>query len=151
MNQTKEIGKRIITDLKDYRRPLLVLFLYLIVTNLIFGTPCPQAIILGIACPGCGLTRAGLLLFTGHFADAWNLNPTIYVWVGFLLYCIIMRYILGRKIVYALPLAIPVGILTIFRYIWGLFHGYLVPVPCKGILGPLVQIFAFYFSQMMHK
>ncbi len=150
MHMIKNTCQRILADIKTNRLALAVLLIYLLITNLLCGTPCPQAIILGIACPGCGLTRAGFLLFSGQFAAAWNLNPTIYLWVAFLLYCIIMRYVLGCKIPYFFPLAAVVGILTIIRYFWGILHGYMVPVPCEGILGPIVQFVGFYFRKFLH-
>jgi hypothetical protein len=36
---------------------------------------CPTAAMFGIPCPGCGLTRATLAAFHGHFADAFHLHP----------------------------------------------------------------------------
>jgi hypothetical protein len=36
---------------------------------------CPSALFLGIPCPGCGLTRASLLLLSGDFAGALRMHP----------------------------------------------------------------------------
>lgn len=38
---------------------------------------CPTAGVLGIPCPGCGLTRATLLLLNGEFARALALHPLV--------------------------------------------------------------------------
>ncbi|HEY6724350.1 MAG TPA: DUF2752 domain-containing protein [Polyangiaceae bacterium] len=38
---------------------------------------CPTAGLLGLPCPGCGLTRATLLLFQGEFAKALALHPLV--------------------------------------------------------------------------
>jgi len=38
---------------------------------------CPTAGLLGLPCPGCGLTRATLLLFQGEFAKALELHPLV--------------------------------------------------------------------------
>jgi hypothetical protein len=39
---------------------------------------CPTAGLLGLPCPGCGLTRATLLLFQGEFAAALALHPLVF-------------------------------------------------------------------------
>jgi hypothetical protein len=38
---------------------------------------CPFAIVTRHPCPGCGLTRAGVALFTGHFDEAFHLHPLV--------------------------------------------------------------------------
>ena len=38
---------------------------------------CPSAALLGIPCPGCGLTRATLALVHGDFAAALRLHPLV--------------------------------------------------------------------------
>jgi ribose/xylose/arabinose/galactoside ABC-type transport system permease subunit len=40
---------------------------------------CPSAGLLGIPCPGCGLTRATLAVFQGHFVEALRLHPLVFV------------------------------------------------------------------------
>ena len=44
------------------------------------GLPfCPMAGVLGIPCPGCGLTRASLALARGDFTFALTLHPLVFV------------------------------------------------------------------------
>jgi len=38
---------------------------------------CPTALFFGVPCPGCGLTRATLLLFTGDVAGALRMHPLV--------------------------------------------------------------------------
>ena len=38
-------------------------------------TVCPSKLIYHIPCPGCGVTRATLLLLKGHVADSLTMNP----------------------------------------------------------------------------
>ena len=40
---------------------------------------CPMAGVLGIPCPGCGLTRATLALLRGDFRSALSLHPLVFV------------------------------------------------------------------------
>lgn len=42
---------------------------------------CPMAAVLGIPCPGCGLTRATLALLHGNFALAFRFHPLVF-WVA---------------------------------------------------------------------
>ena len=44
------------------------------------GLPlCPMAGVLGVPCPGCGLTRATLTLLRGDFRGAFALHPLVFV------------------------------------------------------------------------
>ena len=44
------------------------------------GIPvCPTATLFGIPCPGCGLTRASLLLLSGDVHGALGLHPLVFV------------------------------------------------------------------------
>lgn len=40
--------------------------------------PCPIHAATGVACPGCGMTRACLALARGELAAAWSLHPFAY-------------------------------------------------------------------------
>ena len=48
---------------------------YWTVTHLLFDRFCPMQILLGLPCPGCGMTRALGLVLTGHLAAAWKMQP----------------------------------------------------------------------------
>ena len=41
--------------------------------------PCPFRAMTGIACPGCGTTRAAHAVLEGHLLDALRFNPLIFV------------------------------------------------------------------------
>jgi hypothetical protein len=63
------------------RRTLLVLalgglFALIVVTRLPL---CPTAALLGVPCPGCGLTRATLALLHGELGQALHLHPLVLV------------------------------------------------------------------------
>jgi hypothetical protein len=40
-------------------------------------TTCPFRLLTGLPCATCGATRMALAFSTGHFSDAWRLNPLL--------------------------------------------------------------------------
>lgn len=124
---------RLKQDLHRVRYAILIIILYCSITQLIFHTVCPFAILTGYACPACGLTRAGILLLTGHFCAAAQYNLMIYLWVALIGYLLIFRYILNRKPPLALFLSSVVCITTLTYYVFRILSGNMVDVPTKGI------------------
>lgn len=49
---------------------------------------CVFKFLFGLPCPGCGLTRANLLFFTGNFYEAFLMHPLFLLADVFLLYLI---------------------------------------------------------------
>lgn len=107
-----QLGK----DLWRLRLPLFLAAIYLTCTGLGLGNVCIFQILTGFPCPGCGLTRAGILVLTGQWAQAARMNFSIYLWIFFLLYLLAARYFfpqLQRKLTGVL---IVTCIFTIFYY-----------------------------------
>jgi hypothetical protein len=50
---------------------------YYAVSNALYGYVCPSQAMIGLPCPGCGLTRAALLLAQGRLKDSFSMNPTL--------------------------------------------------------------------------
>lgn len=113
-----DIVERIKDDLKKNGIGCAAVLACLILFALIFHDVCPVQILYGLPCPGCGLTRAGVLLLTGHFAAAFSMHPFIYVWLLFLLYLAFCRYIRGCRPKGALQLLIVIiaGMLLFYGY-----------------------------------
>ena len=42
------------------------------------GIGCPIRFSTGISCPGCGMSRAVLLMLSGHFQAAFRMHPLVY-------------------------------------------------------------------------
>jgi hypothetical protein len=59
--------------------------------------PCLWTTLTGVNCPGCGLTRALLLLFQFDFVGAWNMNPLIYLVAPALSYYIVKDFFSFRQ------------------------------------------------------
>ena len=93
-----KIGQRIFKDIKKFWPiPIIAVVLYVLLHKL-RGACCPAVLLLGLPCPGCGTVRASLYVLKGQFAQAFYMNPTVYLWIAFLLYVIVVRYILGKPL-----------------------------------------------------
>ncbi len=57
---------------------------------------CIFKLLFGLPCPGCGLTRANVLFFTGHFYEAFMMHPLFLVADIFLIY-IAVRFFMQKK------------------------------------------------------
>lgn len=114
----KEIWKRMKKDLFGYWKPACWIVLYLIVGNLLFGTFCPMVLLTGLPCPGCGVTRALLLVLQLRFVEAWNMHPLIYGWMILTIIFVIRRYGMGKSGKELQKYAILLLIAMIFVYIY---------------------------------
>lgn len=65
------------TVIKQYLLAGVVAAVYFVVAQLAFGTVCPLLYTVGLPCPGCGLTRAGLLLGSGRFIESLRMHPLL--------------------------------------------------------------------------
>lgn len=70
---------------------------YLVILRHFLYSLCPMVLITGYPCPSCGMTRAGVFILTGQFAEAWRLQPFIYILGVFLLVIGVWRYLLLKK------------------------------------------------------
>lgn len=134
MNYLRTVWNRIWTDLRNNYIALLVVLAYMGVTQFLFHTVCPVAILTGHPCPGCGLTRASLLLLTGHPVAAFAMNPSVFAWWFLILYLIICRYFLGKKAWGMTVFLTLTCLLTLGIFAWRFVHGNMVSVPTKGFL-----------------
>ncbi|MGN0131700.1 MAG: DUF2752 domain-containing protein [Lachnospiraceae bacterium] len=139
----RKIWSRLSEDIYRIRYALIILLIYFVLTQSIFHTVCPFAILTGTACPACGLTRSALLLLSGHFIAAARLNAAIYLWLPYLLYLLLFRYLLGRRPPLAMPFCIIICLLTIGFYMQRLISDTLPSVPCHSI-------FTRFFSFVDH-
>ncbi len=97
----KKYGKRAVgrlrKDIREYGVVSILILVYMAVFSILFGTPCPIRLVTGLPCPGCGVTRAAMLLLTGRWQQAWQMNPVIFPIVLAAFYYAMNRYLLGRK------------------------------------------------------
>ena len=107
--------------------------------NKLRGAFCPSVILFGLPCPGCGTTRAALYLLKGDFAEAFYINPGIYLWVVFLLYIIVVRYILGKPLKHATTFAAIIAVLIIIRFLYGMYMYYPTRPPFSYTGGSVLE------------
>lgn len=98
MEKTRIIVNRIISDIKEFRWPLLAVLIYYLMMHTVFDAFCPMLVLTGIPCAGCGLTRAAFFLVSGQIGRAFRINPSILPILFFLLYCGYFRYVKGRRV-----------------------------------------------------
>ena len=72
------MAKRIIDELKQMKAAIFIITVYMVLVDFLFGYVCPSMVILGLPCPGCGLTRAAISLAHLDFNMALYYNPMIF-------------------------------------------------------------------------
>lgn len=112
----KSILSRIAADIKECRIGILAFCGYMLLVMLFFREVCPLLIMTGIPCPGCGLTRAGVLFLQGKFAEAFQMHAFIYVWFAFALYFVYNRYIRQKKMVYGIQIIVGIVVCMLLYY-----------------------------------
>ena len=116
MGYAKTVCGRIATDIKEYGIAVVALFVYAVITNLVFHAFCPLIIFCGLPCPGCGVTRATACFLTGRWQQAWQFNPMIFPIALAAIYFGWNRYLLGRKAMGIKAIIIALLVLLIVVY-----------------------------------
>ena len=95
MKKTWEIIK---ADIKAYWKGILYAVIIYTVMKILFGGVCINVAVTGFPCPGCGMTRGAFYILTGQFQRAFEMNPAVYLWVAMILYFLVFRYVLHKKV-----------------------------------------------------
>ena len=114
------VFKRIISDKRIIITLAVVLLLYYALSHLVLHASCPVVLLTGFPCPGCGLTRACILLLSFRFKEAFELNPSAYIFFFLILWLIITRYLCGKEFKITKYLIIAGVILSFVVYIIGM-------------------------------
>lgn len=88
---------RIRKDVKQYGPGMLAAVVLYFLIHAVFDAFCPSVLISGFPCPGCGMTRAVIYLFTGQLKRSWALNPAAVFWVIWAFWSAFERYGRGRR------------------------------------------------------
>lgn len=112
------VGRRIYRDIRTYGAGIVAALLVLTGCNMLVGQFCPLVLLTGIPCPACGLSRAGGLLLTLHWKQAFYMHPMIFPIAAFLLYCCWYRYVWGKTPKYRKTLLFSILFLLIVVYFY---------------------------------
>lgn len=114
----REIGRAVRQDWDSYKTGLLAALAVLAVVSLLGHGLCPSRELLGLPCPGCGLTRSVLLILRGRFAESWQLQPFGYAWLALAVVFILDRYVFEtrQKLWTGLLIAICIGMVALYGY-----------------------------------
>ncbi len=141
--QLSKIVERVKADLHNGKWILLGLLIYWLTTRLLFHEFCATRILTGFPCPGCGMTRAAILMLTGHFAESFRMHPMVLPWAAFAIYFCIYRYIIGEKAKGSFVIAVGLCIVMVVLYINRMvsFFPYQEPMTYKPPMFSLFQLF----------
>jgi hypothetical protein len=113
----KKIFANLWADFRKFWWVLLLLLVYYLITRLLLPLSCPIFLVIGLPCPGCGMSRALRSLLTLQFAQAFHLNPLSFVIAAFAIYCLFYRYVKSKAIPAFLPLFIALFVLLVLFYL----------------------------------
>jgi hypothetical protein len=76
-----DMRAKLVGYLRAYRAQMTYIAVIVMVYLLFFalGVTCPIKHILGISCPGCGMSRAWFHAITFRLAEAWNYHPLFWI------------------------------------------------------------------------
>lgn len=110
------IWNRIRKDIQLYYRGVLLAAAYIGAANLLQVPFCPMVLLTGLPCPGCGMTRAAVLFFQGHWLAAWQMHPFFYVLLALAAAAAFSRYVLGRGAAQMKAAAVVLLMMAVFFY-----------------------------------
>ena len=114
----REAGRAVRRDWDSYKSGLIVVAVIMAVVSLLGHGLCPSRELLGLPCPGCGLTRSILLILRGRFAESWRLQPFGYAWLALAVVFILDRYVFEthQRLWMGLLTVICIGMVVLYGY-----------------------------------
>lgn len=126
----REIGRAIRRDWDSYKTGLLMAAAIVAGVSLLGHGLCPSRELLGLPCPGCGLTRSILLILRGRFAESWQLQPFGYAWLALAMVFILDRYVFEtrQRLWMGLLTVICIGMVALYGYRMATLFPYTEPM-----------------------
>lgn len=115
--------KKIKADWDACGTGILIVILVVVVSTILGNSVCVTQRLLGIPCPGCGMTRSFMLVLQGKFMEAWEMHPFVYGWLAFAVIFFVERYVIRGKEKFWKAAILLLGVGMLIRYVWMLFHG----------------------------
>jgi len=116
-NTARDILSRVIRDLKYLLPGLAGAAAYIIFMEYFFHAVCLSRVLVGLPCPGCGLTRAGVLFLQGRFAESFRMHPLFLMVPAGILLGLYERYLSTRPRHYFTAYLVVTLVLLILLYI----------------------------------
>lgn len=91
----------------------ILLLVSIIITNLAMG--CPFKYLFGIACPGCGMTRAAIALLSFDFQAAVHFHPLVFT-LPIVAIIYLLRNHIPKKLLMFLIILFFIALLTVYIY-----------------------------------
>lgn len=110
--------------IKKYWVGAILSIIFMLCLNFIFGTVCISKILIGIPCPACGMTRASLLLLSGHFKEAYEMHPLVYLIIVEVILCINYKIKIKNYSIFINISVIIVLVIFVSFYIYRMFMYY---------------------------
>ncbi|MCL1997208.1 MAG: DUF2752 domain-containing protein [Turicibacter sp.] len=130
-------------DFKKIFLGVAIFALYYLLTNYFFGYISPSMIIIGIPCPGCGLSRAGVLFLSGNFIESFQMHPLFIPSMLFLAYVGVYK-IWPNKAKHIKAISIAFAALFFAVYVYRMVHFFPLQEPMvvnvDSILGTLFRL-----------
>lgn len=108
-------------DIQDNKVAIIIVLIYCVIMQFVFGGLCPFKMFLHVDCPGCGLTRAAIALLKGNIRESLHYNYTCIFWLVTIALFFIDRYVKPLKIKPFPTLFIITSIITLIRYVLLMF------------------------------
>lgn len=114
----REAARAVRRDWDSYKTGLIVVAVIMAVVSLLGHGLCPSRELLGLPCPGCGLTRSILLILRGQWAESWQLQPFGYAWLALAMVFILDRYVFEtrQRLWMGLLTVICIGMVVLYGY-----------------------------------
>lgn len=142
------IVQRIKTDIIQYKALIAALLICMTVLFLLFHKICVFSIVIGYPCPGCGITRALMLFLTFQWREAFAMNPMIFIWIPFIVYAAVCRYVLNRRMKHFTVICTAVCVLSLAVYGIRMYFLYPGTVPMTYYEQNVLHTVKTFFSRL---
>lgn len=114
----REASRAFRRDWNNYKIGLLIAAAIVVGASLLGHGICPSRELLGLPCPGCGMTRSIMLILRGHFRESWQLQPFGYAWLALAAVFAVDRYMLEsrQKLWKGMLVVVCVGMVILYVY-----------------------------------
>ncbi len=138
IKRMKEVVRLLVKDIRNYHIGFILIGIYFLVMRKWFYSSCPSVVLTGFPCPGCGMTRAMILILKGRFAGAWRLHPFSYVWLIYGVVFLSRRYIFQKECRSILKYLLIIVVGMVLFYIYRMIHFFPYEAPMTYYYGSVL-------------